>query len=700
MAYQDYLETVQRLYIAYYQRPADPVGLVYWAKALDWAGSDKNKFYAVIDSFANSAESQALYGGKSISDVINAIYNAAFGRNAETGGLNYWTNAINKGYTTVGRVLWEIVKPGSPLGDDAITLSNKLQTAMNFTKVIDPEHDALNLLATYAGSADAQAARNFLAQVTNNPATVKDASACKQFIQQSIADAGDPIKGEVSGQTFTFTDKIDTLTGTAYDDVFIGDNSGTPLTVQMADFINGSGGNDTFKYYGYNGVMPQMKSIETLALIAAAPTKGIDTTPYTDLKNIVVERWAAKAAQTIEYLSTQSLYFVNNDNSSKITLQPDTGSKIAVTLDSNAQLNLIAKATAFDKTKITELDLTAVGTNKEVTVGQAGANLATVKILGDGSIELTNNAGKIVYDASGNKGGVTVAVSNTTNIPFKFIGSSGVDTLKVEVNFTSTLDSQLQNVENIVLTASNLTLNLSNQTEGFNITAKEGGNNTIIGGQGADTIKGGSGDDIIKGGDGADTIDGGKGDDTIYGGAGADTITTGAGNDIIIFDDFRTADKITDFKTVDDELYIDWANNKTAANYLLNTKALPITGGKVNIKAVKGANTIIIKALATGTMLTLVTNPTMAINLGAKGVPLVSAANFTKLYTLLEKVATMANNANALVFARTAAQGKLYFGAIIDNNPGAKGLLAGDKITIKTIATVTGNFTANDIYIM
>jgi len=704
MAYQDYLETVQRLYIAYYQRPADPVGLVYWAKALDWAGSDKNKFYAVIDSFANSAESQALYGGKSTSDVINAIYNAAFGRNAETGGLNYWTDAINKGYTTVGRVLWEIVKPGSPLGDDAITLSNKLQTAMNFTTVIDPEHDALNLLATYAGSADAQAARDFLATVTNNPATVKDASACKQFIQQSIADAGDPIKGEVSGQTFTFTDKIDTLTGTAYNDVFIGDNS----TVQVADSINGGDGNDTFKYYGFKGTMPQMKSIETLDLIGA--TTSIDTTSYTDLKNIVVERWNATGTKTITYLSTQSLDFVNNNTKTAaiITLKPDTGSKIAVTLDSNAQLNLSAAATAGDNTtKITELDLTAVGTNKGVTVGPSTANLATVKILGDGSIELTNNAGKIVYDASGNKGGVTVDVSKTTNIPFKFIGSSGVDTLKVGVTFTSTLDSQLQNVENIVLTASGKKLNLSNQTEGFNITAK-GGNNTITGSQGADTIKGGDGADTIKGGDGADTINGGKGNDTIYGGAGADTITTGAGNDKVIFDDFRTADKITDFAAANDDLYIDW-NNTTpkAANYLLNTKAFSVAGmgttAKLHLKAVKGTMTISNKVIFTGTGAAIgkVTGLTTgnAKNLGAKGVPIVSVANFTKLYTLLEKVAVNKSDANALVFARTTAQGKLYFGAIIDNATMAAGLGTG-KITIKTIATVTGSFTNADIYIM
>jgi Ca2+-binding RTX toxin-like protein len=689
MAYQDYLETVQRLYIAYYQRPADPVGLVYWAKALDWAGSDKNKFYAVIDSFANSAESQALYGGKRTSDVINAIYNAAFGRNAETGGLNYWTNAINKGYTTVGRVLWEIVKPGSPLGDDAITLSNKLQTAMNFTKVIDPEHDALNLLATYAGSADAQAARNFLAQVTNNPATVKDALACKQFIQQSIADAGDPIKGEVSGQTFTFTDKIDILTGTAYDDVFIGDNT----VVSAGDSINGSGGNDTFKYYACSGVMPQMKSIETLDLIAAIA--GIDTTPYTDLKNIIVERWDAGGTETITYLSTQSLAFVNNHNSQEINLEPDKGSKIAVTLDSNAELKLKAKATAVDGTKVTELYLTAVGTNKGVTVGQAGANLATVKILGDGSIELTNNAGAIVYDASGNKGGVTVEFTTAANIPSKFIGSSGVDTLKVGANYAPISDSQLQNVENIDLTANNLTLNLSSQTEGFNITAK-GGANTIIGGQGADTIKGGSGNDIIRGG------------------AGADTITTGAGNDIIIFDDFRTADKITDFAAANDDLYIDFQVVNTKAGNYIGLHASKVFVGTMpgSFKSVKVLNvfgTMIVtkQILAASANLTQLKNKVTGlttmnpINFGIKNIPIVSLSNYAKLTAALNKlIATNSNNANALVFARTAAQGKLYFGAIIDNATMVAGLGAGGKVTIKTIATVTGSFTNADIYIM
>jgi hypothetical protein len=334
-----------------------------------------------------------------------------------------------------------------------------------------------------------------------------------------------------------------------------------------------------------------------------------------------------------------------------------------------------------------------VGTNKGVTVDQAGTNLATVKILGDGSIELTNKAGNIVYDASGNKGGVTVAAAATGNIPSKFIGSSGVDTLKLggtaAYTYQPILDSTLQNVENIVITGTtSISVNLGSQTEGFNITGNDG-NNTIIGGQGADTINAGKGDDIIRGR------------------AGADTITTGAGMDNVIFDDFRTADKITDFAATNDDLYIDWAKNKTAPNYLLHTGAFVQNTARTKVISVK-----VVSRTASGVIQTIplfggvskawasVTNPTAAINLGAKSVPLLSLTNYAKLTAALSKLIAINGDVNALIFVRTQASGKLYFGAIIDKAPSAPGLGIGGKVTIKTIATVTGNFTNADIYIM
>ena len=59
MAAAQYFEQVQKIFIAFYQRPADPAGLKYWADRVDVAGG---KIESVIDAFATSAEAKALYG--------------------------------------------------------------------------------------------------------------------------------------------------------------------------------------------------------------------------------------------------------------------------------------------------------------------------------------------------------------------------------------------------------------------------------------------------------------------------------------------------------------------------------------------------------------------------------------------------------------------------------------------------------------
>src|SRR5581483_7903763 len=88
------------------------------------------------------------------------------------------------------------------------------------------------------------------------------------------------------------------------------------------------------------------------------------------------------------------------------------------------------------------------------------------------------------------------------------------DTLRIGANFTSTADAQIANIENLVLTAAGTTLDVSNQTEGFDITGS-GGVDSIAGGAGADTISAGVGNDTIVGFVGADSVDGGAGTDTI-----------------------------------------------------------------------------------------------------------------------------------------------------------------------------------------
>jgi hypothetical protein len=90
MAASETLELVQKLYIAYYSRPADPAGLDYWADRIENEGLD-----TVINEFFVSAESIALHGADpDAATRVNILYNNIFGRDAEEGGLDYWVGKL------------------------------------------------------------------------------------------------------------------------------------------------------------------------------------------------------------------------------------------------------------------------------------------------------------------------------------------------------------------------------------------------------------------------------------------------------------------------------------------------------------------------------------------------------------------------------------------------------------------------------
>ena len=159
-------DTVQKIYIGYYQRPADPSGLIYWAGRLNASNGNLNE---IIDAFANSTESQGLYGtinSSSISNVVNNIYLALFNRNADEGGRNYYVNNFNAGKfpdgrrCTPGTIVLDILY--GAVDSDLQSVNNKLTAANLFTRTIDPELDGSNFQVTYTGDADNIAGRNFL----------------------------------------------------------------------------------------------------------------------------------------------------------------------------------------------------------------------------------------------------------------------------------------------------------------------------------------------------------------------------------------------------------------------------------------------------------------------------------------------------------------------------------------------------------
>jgi hypothetical protein len=187
----DYFDTVQEIYIGYYQRPGDPGGLIYWANRLFNSGGNLSE---IIEAYANSAEAQALYGtinSSNISTVVNGIYRALFGRDAEAEGLNYYVNGFNLGQFTAATIMLNVLYGAQ--NEDLQSVNNKVTAANLFTWTIDPDLNGANFQATYSGDTDAQKARNFLSTVGWDPATILTQAEVTLFIKNNIADPGDPI---------------------------------------------------------------------------------------------------------------------------------------------------------------------------------------------------------------------------------------------------------------------------------------------------------------------------------------------------------------------------------------------------------------------------------------------------------------------------------------------------------------------------
>ncbi|WP_151704828.1 DUF4214 domain-containing protein [Nitrincola alkalilacustris] len=232
MAFSD---DVQKAYIAYYGRPADPAGLAFWVDQLEGVEGNLDE---IIQAFANSAESQALFGTMDPEDQIDSLYQQLFNRAPDAAGKQFYVdllaeNAGEPGF--LGKIALMILDGAQ--NEDLTTINNKLAVAVRFTAALEADVDAN---AAYDGDAAAATARAMLANVDD--ATDTDAFDIATTIQQ----LKDDVPG-VPGQTFVLTTGQDNIQGTADDDTILGIVDGANNTFTLGDVINGGAGTDTLK---------------------------------------------------------------------------------------------------------------------------------------------------------------------------------------------------------------------------------------------------------------------------------------------------------------------------------------------------------------------------------------------------------------------------------------------------------------------
>ena len=200
-----YADVVQKIYIAYFGRPADTGGLANFTAKLASLNAPTDisalaKAYlvdanirAVVDGFGVSGESAALYPGDTTS-FVTAVYQHLLNRAPDADGLKFWVSSIDNG--TLGKSLASLSIAAAALSNttdqgkkDATLIGLKTAIASTFT---DRMQDASG---AYAGDDAAATARNMLAGLTANG----DASALQAVVD---AVAADMKSGNQSGKPY------------------------------------------------------------------------------------------------------------------------------------------------------------------------------------------------------------------------------------------------------------------------------------------------------------------------------------------------------------------------------------------------------------------------------------------------------------------------------------------------------------------
>ena len=123
---RDYM---QKVYVAYYGRPADPGGQAYWAARLDAEGQS---LAAIIGAFGNSDEFNRRYGGLSYTELVTEIYQQTLGRDPDVGGLAYYVGELVAGRRTLQSITLDVLN-GATTAPDSTVVANRLDVAAYYS---------------------------------------------------------------------------------------------------------------------------------------------------------------------------------------------------------------------------------------------------------------------------------------------------------------------------------------------------------------------------------------------------------------------------------------------------------------------------------------------------------------------------------------------------------------------------------------
>ena len=373
--------------------------------------------------------------------LLNAAYQAAFGRDADAEGLAYWGDRLDNGLTTTGLVDQLVAGAAAyvaPTADAPRTINGVEFTAAPAERANDVT------ISTAKTTAEAAASSASVGSVAAAVVTVVDAAT--QATAIATIDAADAVAdaAALAGTTLTTTNG-DALTGTTGDDAFTGNATTIAAsdTLHVNDKIDGAAGTDTltigmnkaFAGFSSTGGITNVENIALTNTAAVATTFDasgvVAASMYSiDATNAGITLNDMDQATTIELKGQTSGTFANSfaTGASEIAGLTDSMTFKVDTLGTVEDINTTAvelKSVVSTLTDIETVNLESTGVN---TIGFAGADLKTLNMTGAGSVNVTTVSTSLTgVDGSTATGAITIDTTATTSAALATIKTGTAD---------------------------------------------------------------------------------------------------------------------------------------------------------------------------------------------------------------------------------------------------------------------------------
>ena len=612
--------SIQRLYVAYFNRPADPISLQVYADMIDSGAKTLEQIAA--EYFANSQEYLDLYAGKSNAQIVDQLYQNIFGRSAEADGLVHWAAKLTSGAMTVADIA--LTLSYSAQGTDADVVAARIEAAVAFTTALNTPAE----ITGYSGNAAAAEGRTYLAQISGalptDTATItaaKDAAVTN--VDASVAAAVAAGTPGMAKQTFTLTTSADDFTGQGGDDTFNGAFADAEKTLTVSDKLDGGDGTDTLNI-----------TIGTMAADPGTTSEILQNATITNMENFSVKAVSGRTINQDFAAVTGEENIASNLSTDAIVLT-NVGAGTSFDIVGNGAVTngdftatYVAAATAAD------LDVMSGTTAGNVSISGTGVKSVSITSTGAantiGTLGLPATATAVTIDATTKltTGAITAAGLKTLTIT----GAGGVDINAGALATTVTTIDASAATGDVDVTTGNIGTDAGGAVDGIDLT--------VTTGSGADEVDVSA---VLAGGE-----------VSVSTGAGNDLVTIGAA---ITNSSATTSGDVLDGGADTDTLKMTTALAQgftTASNTISNFEALTIsnamTAGTTTMKNIQaGLTTVNLDAGGTGTIVTEAgSSPTINIkaSLTAGGLTLNDTGTGTTESVTLKNTGTTVDMAN------------------------------------------------------